>query len=296
MEAEVVTQSEQESPKGGSKEFDETESHGNLRLGPAEVEVAGDNLAAHIEILEEAVNEVAGTGEVEREAREELGLATHQNVKSGEEEESLNQAEANREEQVVEEPLEHGEQQQQPGGELVQQPCDEAGVSPAQHRLAGDEDQVEDRVVEQKTIGEVVKSREMAPPPDASHTLHEEDAETAVSEEMVRPSKSKSPVPQASSSEVNYGDDVERGLLVGNEDYEAGEEEEAEVGEQERNICLTEIPGKCLKQMIDLNPADCAEKIGEEAIEHNMMTEANKEMDNSGSKEGEKDDARDGLE
>jgi len=293
MEAEVVTQSEQESPKGGSEEFDETESHGNLGLGPAEVEVAGYNLASHVKILEGA-----GTGEVEREAREELGLAIHRNGNSGEEEESSNQAEANREEQVVEEPLEHGEQQQQTGGELVQQPRDEAGVSPVQQNLAGGEDQVEEsEVVEQKTIGEAVKSKEVAPPPDASHTLHEEDAQRAVYTNMVRPSKSKSPAPQASSSVVNSGGGVERGLLVGNEYSEAGGAEELDVGEQERNICLTEIPGKSFEQMIpdDLNPADCIEKIGGEAVEHNIITEANKEVVNTVG-ENEKDDAWDGCE
>ena len=258
MEPEVDAQSEQES----LKKSDEAESHGNDRHGAVDVEVAEDNFVAHVEISQVSVNEVAGTGEVKREVIEELDVANHQNGNLGEEEENSNPAEANREES-----LDHGgEQQQQPGEGLVQQLRDEAGGSPVQHSLAGGGDQVEDREVA------------------------EEDAETAGYEEMTGPS----PAPQPSSSVVINGGDVERGLLVENMDFQAAEEEEVEVGEQERNICSNETPGKLFKQMKDLKPTDY-EKIDEEVVEHNMMTETNEEVDNTGS-EGEIDDARDGLE
>ena len=258
MEPEVDAQSEQES----LKKSDEAESHGNDRHGAVDVEVAEDNFVAHVEISQVSVNEVAGTGEVKREVIEELDVANHQNGNLGEEEENSNPAEANREES-----LDHGEQQQQqPGEGLVQQLRDEAGGSPVQHSLAGGGDQVEDREVA------------------------EEDAETAGYEEMTGPS----PAPQPSSSVVINGGDVERGLLVENMDFQAAEEEEVEVGEQERNICSNETPGKLFKQMKDLKPTDY-EKIDEEVVEHNMMTETNEEVDNTGS-EGEIDNARDGLE
>ena len=119
MEPEVDAQSEQES----LKKSDEAESHGNDRHGAVDVEVAEDNFVAHVEISQVSVNEVAGTGEVEREAIEELDVANHQNGNLGEEEENSNPAEANREES-----LDHGEQQQQqqPGEGLVQQLRDEA--------------------------------------------------------------------------------------------------------------------------------------------------------------------------
>ena len=72
-----------------------------------------------------------------------------------------------------------------------------------------------------------------------------------------------------------------------------GGEEEVEVGGQERNMCLTEIPGKFFKQMIDLKATDSDEKMDEEEVEHNMRTEANEEVDDTGG-EGEKDDVRNG--
>ena len=300
--AEDVSQ-EHEGPKVDPKEADVRESNGavgNIKLEPAEVEIAEDDLAAHVEFSEEAVNEVVGTDEVEMEE----SAASELVKRISEEEESSNQAQANRE-QGVEEIVMHGEQLQHYGEDLEQRPSDGEGVSPMQHSLAGDKDEVEDEEVAEKSAGEVTKSKEASPIHNASNFQLEGRVEMDDFEEMMRSTKSRSPLPQArTASPVNCEGDVEQEgeWQAGDNDGQAGEGEEVRVEdvrrEQEINMYPTETPEMFPELVIGSNVVqltDCGDKIVEEVVDQNMVAEADNEVVVTGDR-GEKDFGKGGFE
>ena len=141
--------------KVDSKEVDARQTHGvvgSLKLKSAEMEVTEDNLEAHEDFSEEAVDEFVGTDTVEVEEIAAVDLATSRNGFSGKEKRS----EPNRKQQVEEtveegelllQPIEeeqlqqnhgqdlveHGEKLQQNGQDLEKLSCDGEGVRLMQH-------------------------------------------------------------------------------------------------------------------------------------------------------------------